>query len=112
LRKPAQVPYPNAYATHEQAKEKPEAFKFNCAQRAHANLLENMPQTMVSMLIAGLEYPRATAALGLAWTVARGLYALAYVTRNGQRYGLGGGVFWLAQGGLWILTCTTAMKMF
>ena len=84
-RKSAKVPYPNNYATHEQAKENQEAYKFNCAQRAHANLLENMPQTIASMLFAGLEYPTATAALGLGWVVARSLYAVGYVM-SGKRY--------------------------
>ncbi|EXJ64189.1 glutathione S-transferase [Cladophialophora yegresii CBS 114405] len=110
LRKPAKVPYPNAYASHEQAKESQDAYKFNCAQRAHANLLENMPQTMATMLFAGLEYPTATAALGLGWVLARALYAFGYIKYN-RRYGLGGGVFWLCQGGIWAMCCATALKM-
>ncbi|ETI28122.1 hypothetical protein G647_00571 [Cladophialophora carrionii CBS 160.54] len=110
LRKPANVPYPNAYASHEQAKESQDAYKFNCAQRAHANLLENMPQTMATMLFAGLEYPTVTAALGLGWLLARSLYAFGYIKYN-KRYSLGGWAFWLCQGGLWALSCATALKM-
>ncbi|KAJ9498817.1 hypothetical protein H2202_005493 [Exophiala xenobiotica] len=113
LRKAAGVPYPNPYATPQQAKEKPAAYKFNCAQRAHANLLENMPQTMMYMLFAGLEYPSATAALGAGWLLFRALYAYGYVQgqkENGgsRMYGAPG---WLMQGGLWALCISTAFKM-
>lgn len=109
-RKPAGVPYPNAYATPEQAKENKDAYKFNCAQRAHANLLENMPQTIAFMLFAGLEYPTATTALGLGWVLGRILFAYGYVKSN-KRYAYGGWVYFLAQAGLWGLTCATALKM-
>jgi glutathione S-transferase len=37
-RKPAGVRYPNFYATPQQIKENRDAYKFNCAQRAHGNL--------------------------------------------------------------------------
>jgi glutathione S-transferase len=109
-RKSAGVPYPNAYATPQQAKENQDAYKFNCAQRAHANLLENMPQTIAYMLFAGLEYPTATAALGFGWLLSRSLYAYGYVQSN-KRYAFGGWAFWLCQAGLWALCCATALKM-
>jgi glutathione S-transferase len=113
-RKAAGVPYPNSYATPQQAKEKPAAYKFNCAQRAHANLLENMPQTMMYMLFAGLEYPTATAGLGLGWLLSRALYAYGYI--QGQRENGGSRLYgsapgWLIQGGLWALCISTALKM-
>ncbi|OAP65204.1 hypothetical protein AYL99_01176 [Fonsecaea erecta] len=113
FRKPAGVPYPNLYASHEQAKESQAAYKFNCAQRAHGNLLENMPQTMAYMLFAGLEYPTATAALGAAWVVCRIAFAYGYISsqkKNGSGRYIGGG-FWLLQGGLWGLCVATALKM-
>jgi len=113
LRKPAGVPYPNPYATLQQAKEKPAAYKFNCAQRAHANLLENMPQTMMYMLFAGLEYPVATAALGAGWLLFRMVYAYGYI-QGQQENGRGrmyGGACWLMQAGLWALCIPTALKM-
>ncbi|KAE8554706.1 hypothetical protein TMatcc_005761 [Talaromyces marneffei ATCC 18224] len=103
LRKPAKVRYPQCYATPEQCKENPAAQKFNCAQRSHGNLLENMTQTMLFMLVAGLKYPNATAALGTAWIVFRALFAHGYITsekaNGGGRYN--GGMFWLVQGALW-----------
>lgn len=33
-RKAAKIPYPNPYATAEQAEKDPKAYAFNCAQRA------------------------------------------------------------------------------
>jgi glutathione S-transferase len=102
-RKPAQVAYPNAYATPQQMKASPAAYRFNCAQRAHANLLENMPQAMLCMLFSGLFHPRAATWLGGAWLAFRFLYMLGYVFGSGsdeQGKGKGrmiGGGFWIAQ---------------
>ncbi|KIV80132.1 hypothetical protein PV11_07653 [Exophiala sideris] len=113
LRKPAKVPYPNPYASEQQAKENQAAYKFNCAQRSHANLLENMPQTMIMSLFAGLEYPTATAALGAGWLVFRIIYAYGYI-QSQKPHGKGrlnGSGFWLMQAGLWGLCCATALKM-
>ncbi|OKL60958.1 hypothetical protein UA08_03663 [Talaromyces atroroseus] len=103
LRKKAQVPYPHSYATVEQCKANPNAYRFNCAQRAHGNLLENMPQTIAYMLVAGLKWPNASAALGAAWVVSRALYAHGYITStkpngSGRHNGV---TFWLCQGALW-----------
>lgn len=103
LRKPAKVPYPQHYASAEQCKENPAAYKFNCAQRSHGNLLENMPQTMLYMLVAGLKWPNATAALGTAWIVFRALFAHGYITSN-KPNGAGrfnGSAYLLVQGALW-----------
>lgn len=79
LRKPAKVPYPNAYATPEQVKSSKEAYKFNCAQRAHGNLLENMPMAISTLMFAGLFYPQATPILGLVWVISRAFYAYGYI---------------------------------
>lgn len=113
LRQRAKVPYPNAYATHEQVKNSPEAYKFNCAQRAHGNLLENMPQTIATLLFSGLFYPQAAPILGLIWVVSRALYAYGYITSNkpsGKGRAIGGG-FWIGQLGLIGLSATAAFKM-
>ncbi|OQV02632.1 hypothetical protein CLAIMM_07789 [Cladophialophora immunda] len=113
LRKPAGVPYPNAYASQEKCKESQAAYKFNCAQRAHGNLLENMPQTIAYMLFAGLEHPTATAALGTAWLAFRIAFAFGYISSQ-KKNGAGrffGSAFWLMQGGLWGLCVSTALKM-
>ncbi|EME38981.1 hypothetical protein DOTSEDRAFT_92243 [Dothistroma septosporum NZE10] len=112
LRKAARVPYPNAYASAEQSKSSPEAYKFNCAQRAHGNLLENMPQTIAMLLFAGLFYPTATPVLGATWVVGRVLYAYGYITskENGKGRSLGA-VFWLGQLGLMGLCVSAGLKM-
>ena len=56
-----------------------QAYRYQCAQRAHANYLENMPQTIISMLVAGLEYPKATAITGALWIASRLIYQYGYI---------------------------------
>ncbi|PGH23662.1 hypothetical protein AJ80_02268 [Polytolypa hystricis UAMH7299] len=112
-RKPAQVPYPHTYATVEQCKANPAAERFNCAQRAHANFLENMPQTIGTMLVAGLRFPTATTLLGLGWVASRVLFMYGYVY-SGKPNGAGryiGSGFWLCQGALWALGLAVAWPM-
>ncbi|KAF7719515.1 Membrane-associated, eicosanoid/glutathione metabolism (MAPEG) family protein [Penicillium ucsense] len=106
LRKKAKVPYPHCYATIEQCKENAKAEQFNCAQRAHANFLENASQTMLFTLVAGLKYPQLATAIGTAWVVLRSLFLYGYVF-SGKAQGKGrlmGGFFWFAQGALWGLS--------
>ncbi|GAB1218383.1 hypothetical protein ATERTT37_007637 [Aspergillus terreus] len=106
LRKPAKVPYPHSYATVEECKSNAKAEQFNCAQRAHANFLENAPQTMLFTLVAGLKYPQLATALGSGWLVLRALFLYGYVY-SGKAQGKGrylGGFFWFAQAGLWALS--------
>ncbi|KAJ5473565.1 hypothetical protein N7475_003131 [Penicillium sp. IBT 31633x] len=106
LRKKAKVPYPHSYASMELCKENAHAEQFNCAQRAHANFLENATQTMLFTLVAGLKYPTYAAGLGAAWVIFRTLFLYGYVY-SGKPQGKGrmmGGFFWLVQGALWGLT--------
>lgn len=116
-RKAAGVAYPNAYATPQQMKASPEAYRFNCAQRAHANLLENLPQAMLCMLFTGLFHPRAATWLGGIWVGGRVLYAGGYILGSGndeQGKGKGrtiGGGFWLAHFALIGLSIYTAMDL-
>ncbi|KAF8469504.1 hypothetical protein BDZ91DRAFT_54524 [Kalaharituber pfeilii] len=77
-RNAANVPYPNAYATHDEAVKDPAKFAFNCAQRAHANYLESYPIFLSSLLVAGTKYPLVTSAMGAAWLTGRVLYAFGY----------------------------------
>ncbi|KAJ5103000.1 hypothetical protein N7532_003529 [Penicillium argentinense] len=105
-RKAAKVPYPHSYATQEQCRENAKAEQFNCAQRAHANFLENASQTMLFTLVAGLKYPQLAAGIGAAWVFFRTLFLYGYVY-SGKPQGKGrmmGGFFWLAQGALWGLS--------
>ncbi|ERF70531.1 hypothetical protein EPUS_08593 [Endocarpon pusillum Z07020] len=112
-RRAAKIPYPNAYATAQEMKANPAAYTFNCAQRAHAQFMENAPQTMMHMLVAGLQYPNATIALGLGWLVARMLYLYGYIysdkPQGGGRYL--GTWFYLAQAGLMGLVGMTALEI-
>lgn len=85
--------------------EQPKAEQFNCAQRAHANYLENFPQTMLYTLVAGLKWPVASAVMGGAWVFFRILFLQGYVY-SGLEQGKGrfrGGLFWFFQGGLWAM---------
>ena len=84
----------------------PSAERFNCAQRAHGNFLENAPQTMLFILVAGLKWPNLSAALGAAWVVFRSLYLYGYVYSK-KPMGQGrfmGVAFWLVQATLWGLS--------
>lgn len=84
----------------------PKAEKFNCAQRAHHNYLENSAQTAISILVAGLKYPHAATLLGSTWVAMRVLFMYGYVFTNkpngqGRLIGL---PYFFAQGGLWALS--------
>ena len=112
-RRAAGIPYPHSYASMEQmsaasttAEKKAAMYEFNCAQRAHHNFLENSTIAMSGLLLAGIQYPVASASLGAMWLVSRAAYAIGYVNRkkeNGQgRFAGGlGMLFWLAQLG-WV----------
>ncbi|KAI9826362.1 MAG: hypothetical protein M1832_000279 [Thelocarpon impressellum] len=78
FRSRAAVPYPCAYASAEAARTSPEAYAFNCVQRAHGNFMEHHPTALMGLLIAGLRYPLAASALGAAWIVGRVLFAVGY----------------------------------
>ncbi|KAJ6591156.1 membrane-associated proteins in eicosanoid and glutathione metabolism [Mycena vulgaris] len=86
-RGPSGVTYPRAYAEKAEMEANPAAVRFNCAQRAHANTLENLPMLYTMTLITALKYPvLAASALGL-WSVARVGYTLGYATGNpNKRY--------------------------
>ncbi|TVY35823.1 Microsomal glutathione S-transferase [Lachnellula occidentalis] len=75
-RKAAKIAYPAAYAPD--SRTDAEAHKFNCAQRAHANFIENQVSTLGALFIAGLTYPRVAAGMGLGWSVCRWLYMKGY----------------------------------
>ncbi|MCJ1297411.1 hypothetical protein MMC08_000197 [Hypocenomyce scalaris] len=98
-RKVAHVAYPTPYATEAEAATSSEKYLFNCAQRAHANYLENYPMFLTGMLISGLKYPVLSAGLGASWCVARVFYTLGYM-RKDKEQGKGrmmGAWFWLPQ---------------
>ena len=113
LRKAAKCPYPNGYASAQEMKSNVAAYRFNCAQRAHTQFMENAPQTILSMLVTGLVYPNATAVLGFGWFAARVLYLSGYIWGSlekgrGRRLGFS---FWLFQLSLWGLAVMTAKNL-
>ncbi|MCJ1287006.1 hypothetical protein MMC26_006353 [Xylographa opegraphella] len=77
-RKAARVPYPNAYATATEAAASKEKYLFNCAQRSHAQFLEQLPPFLVTLLVSGLKYPVLSAGMGAFWVVCRVFYAIGY----------------------------------
>ncbi|THV07610.1 membrane-associated proteins in eicosanoid and glutathione metabolism [Dendrothele bispora CBS 962.96] len=81
-RKAAGIPYPQLYAEKSEAAASPAAMKFNCAQRAHQNTLENIPTIYLTSLLTSLKYPKiAAVAVGI-WTVSRIAYSRGYLTGN------------------------------
>ncbi|KAF8524708.1 membrane-associated proteins in eicosanoid and glutathione metabolism [Hysterangium stoloniferum] len=77
-RKAAKIVYPQLYAEKSEAAASTDAYKFNCAQRAHQNTLETVPQALFLLAVAGLKQPIAAASLCGLWVVARVLYTLEY----------------------------------
>lgn len=84
-RKAAGVPYPYPYASKEQVDSadsenlRERMVRFNSAQRAHSNYLENHTNNLMLILVAGLRYPVAASALGVFWSFNRVLFALGYM---------------------------------
>ncbi|CAD6579459.1 MAG: hypothetical protein ASARMPREDX12_009177 [Alectoria sarmentosa] len=88
-RKAARVPFPYPYATATEAATSAEKFRFNCAQKAHANFTENHTSFVFVLLIAGLRFPKSSAVLGAMWCTARVLYALGYTRKYNAEDGKG-----------------------
>ncbi|KAF4617512.1 hypothetical protein D9613_005755 [Agrocybe pediades] len=77
-----------------QCVQSPEAFKFNCAQRAHQQTLEVLPLLTLPALISGLKYPIPTAIAVATWSVSRIFFTRGYISggpkkRGGIMSGLG-----------------------
>ena len=87
-RRAAKVAHPNVYVSAEtiasaaSAEEKRALYLFNCAQRAHHNILENYPTALTGMLITGIKYPILASALGIVWISGRILYAFGYTSTS------------------------------
>ncbi|MCJ1319964.1 hypothetical protein MMC15_005300 [Xylographa vitiligo] len=90
-RKAARVPYPNAYATATEAAASKEKYLFNCAQRSHAQFLEQLPPFLVTLLVSGLKYPVLSAGMGAFWVGCRVLYAIGYTRPHTEA---GKGRYW------------------
>ena len=79
-RKAAKYPYPTPYAPLDAQNTSITAYAFNCAQRAHANYLEQLPTFLTTLLLSGLKYPVVSAGLGATWVVARTIYLVGYTS--------------------------------
>ncbi|KAF9112934.1 Microsomal glutathione S-transferase 3 [Mortierella sp. AM989] len=79
-RKVAGVDLPQMYADDAEAKKDKKKLIFNCKQRVHQNTLEGFTQYMITLLVAGTQYPTASAALGLVWCIGRVVYSHGYTT--------------------------------
>ncbi|RKF60887.1 Microsomal glutathione S-transferase 3 [Erysiphe neolycopersici] len=109
-RRAAGIEYPAAYAPSSRTDQA--AHRFNSAQRAHANFIENQPTVLGAMLIAGFKFPLATASLGGLWSLFRLIYMWGY--SQGQPGGKGrykGIAFFLFQYGLIGLAGYTSISM-
>jgi len=107
-RKAAKINYPAAYAPSSRTDN--EAQQFNCAQRAHANFVENQVSAVGALLLAGIRFPLTSAILGAAWTISRYIYMVGYSQGGpGGRYK--GIYFWLFQLGLVGLACFNGVAM-
>ncbi|KAJ5587379.1 MAPEG family protein, partial [Penicillium hispanicum] len=77
-RRASGIQYPAPYASNEQAEKDPNAFAFNCAQRAHQNFPESHTSFLGALLLSWYSYPVASAAFGAGWVLSRIVYAYGY----------------------------------
>ncbi|PPQ71129.1 hypothetical protein CVT24_009865, partial [Panaeolus cyanescens] len=79
-RKAAGIKYPQMYAEKAEADASQAAYRFNCAQRAHQNTLENIPILYVTTLITAMRYPVLAASTCAMFTIGRISYTRGYIT--------------------------------
>eukprot|EP00834_Sanchytrium_tribonematis_P005125 NODE_290_length_10614_cov_1.553590.p9 type:complete len:166 gc:universal NODE_290_length_10614_cov_1.553590:6950-6453(-) len=85
--------------------------KFNCYQRAHHNYLEQIPMTLVWLLVGGIKYPEIATGLGLSVFVGRQLYVSGYRKKGPQGRKLGGYVSSASMLGLFVTSIVSALKI-
>jgi len=115
FRKASGVPYPNAYASAEDASKDKDKFRFNCAQRAHSNYLENLAVVLPAFLASAIHYPTVSSSLLGFWLACRIVYTRGYVgsAHNSTGKGRYKGIFFhFAQFGLAITAGMSAWKLF
>jgi glutathione S-transferase len=98
-RKDSGVAYPAMYAEGAAAKTAA-GNVFNCVQRAHQNTIEYLPNALTCQMLMGLKFPVTAAAIGVAWTLGRLVYAAGYSTGDPSKRGPGSAVAGLAYLGL------------
>ncbi len=60
----------------------PDHPKFNGAQRAHQNTLENQGIFLASLIVSGFRHPKYASVFGGMWILARLVYSFGYYTGN------------------------------
>lgn len=90
-RKLAKIPYPRVYAEKAEMEANKVAVQYNCAQRAHLNTLESLPNIVVLSLITSLSMPTFAAQAVAAWTAGRVLYTIGYTTGDPDKRNTQGG---------------------
>ncbi|WWD22362.1 hypothetical protein CI109_106853 [Kwoniella shandongensis] len=85
LRKEAGVAYPNAYASDAEALKDIKKMKFNCAQRAHANTIENIPYVFALFAFFSVFHPKVASASMLIWIAGRVSYTIGYVSGDPKK---------------------------
>ncbi|KAJ6591147.1 hypothetical protein DFH09DRAFT_1306774 [Mycena vulgaris] len=78
----ARIEYPRLYADKAEMAASPAALKFNCAQRAHQNTVENIASVYAMTLVLGLTHPRLAAGALASWVVSRIAYTAGYASGN------------------------------
>ncbi|KAL1412037.1 hypothetical protein Q8F55_003034 [Vanrija albida] len=81
-RKAAKVPYPNLYVSDAEAKADKLKLKFNCAQRAHGNTLENVPSILALFGFLSVFHPIVATSAVVIWAFGRVFYTLQYAAGN------------------------------
>lgn len=79
-RRLAKIPYPNMYATKEEAEKDIHKLVFNCAQRSHQHTLENYPSFLIVLAIASIDNPFNAGIFGTIYLLGRLAYASGYTT--------------------------------
>ncbi|KAG8789045.1 hypothetical protein FRC16_001271, partial [Serendipita sp. 398] len=110
-RSAANIKYPQTFAEVSEMKADKNAHVFNCAQRAHFNMLEHLPPVLVSLLWCGLQYPRTAAGLGFLWVFSRVLYTRGYITGEPKRR-YDGATHHVAEYGLYLLGLWSSWELF
>lgn len=116
----AKILLPQLYATPEQAAADPNAYTYNCAQRAHANYVENLFPAAGAMLLGGLRDPGTATWLGLGWMGMRMIYFWNYtrsktgtVVHGRPPMGRGTAVgFWVCQFALYVHAVRAAWDVY
>ncbi|WVW81712.1 hypothetical protein I302_103708 [Kwoniella bestiolae CBS 10118] len=81
-RKEAGVKYPTLYVSEAEANADPKKMRFNCAQRAHGNTLENIPYVLGMFGYFSLFHPKLASVFFTHWIIGRFSYTAGYSGGN------------------------------